>query len=504
MITKFRQGWSGDGTQTAAWMNGDDARAVARRVKGDVTVERNGDFTNVYQRQQTSAGYYSLGKIDGGNYKVVGSVTGRGTFAFMGDAGPATWAYVPALAFFGKGLGAVPLIEAVGHVENFDGEPCAVAHVDISTTANGKKMKLHFSYFFYLAPGQGSGLSFFHAGYWWNDGGVRTFAVGYSGMYVDENGQQLPFFGVDNGDGNTTFGATLGLPYQLAIYPITVQMGPGRFLMVHRYYRPYYEDTLVDVPACPGVFRSYSQDAGKTWVYTDSGDMFDDFDSVNTLVPSVYPDDAIYALTYNSAVDAINIGCAMLTGRMAFVVCGVPYCVMVGSVPTIKYKVKYGLCDTLSNFILNSTGTLYDGVIAESPAVQTIGIPGGALMFVSDYDDGDWATPATIKFTPDGVSFNTVGTMPFPPYQTGIVTGVDTKTLICPMFDGEHSLYQSKDWGLTWTKRAVLHPSAPAPEPGSSVLQAFGYVAYLRENGAATNQTPATPWATDSRYPAPP
>jgi hypothetical protein len=497
-IIKFRDGWTGPGSQTANWMQGEGERAIARRVRGDVVVERNGDFTNVYQGGQALDGYYSLGLIDG-VYKVVGSVTARGKFSKRGDAGTATFEQVPALAFFGKGKGIVPLITNAGFSVNFDGKNCLAAHVEWSTTRDGKKMTAHYDYYFYAALGQAGARTKLHNGYWWNAGGTRTFAVGYSGMFIDAGGQHQPFF-IYEANGVRTYGATLYLANQIAIDPRVVAMGPGNFLMLHRYYRPQYTGSVVDVGSCPGLFRSYSVDGGQTWAFTDSGDLFDDFDSVNALVPTDYH----YGDTYNQAVDLADIQAVMLTGRMAFAVATVPYCVMVGDVPTIKVKVKYGLCDTAMNFLLASTGTIYDGELAGAPSVQIVCVDGGALMVTIPADGGDWATHGQIQFTPDGVSFDTINTMPMPAYQTGVIRAFDKKAIVCPMFDGEHSLYESKDRGLTWVKRATIYEGAPAPTPGSVVLQRFGVVTMLRKDDLPTNQTPATPWATDSKLPAPP
>jgi hypothetical protein len=176
---------------------------------------------------------------------------------------------------------------------------------------------------------------------------------------------------------------------------------------------------------------------------------------------------------------------------------------MVGPTPTIKVRVKYGIFDALTG-LLTETGVIYDGDPAGMPVVGVFSVPGGALMQIIPRDGGSFTVPATIKFTPDGVGFVTLGTMPFAPYRTGLITGVDKKTVVCPMYDGDHSLYETKDWGATWTKRATIYEGAPAPTPGNPVLQRFGQLTYLRKDDIPVIQTPATPWATDCKYPAPP
>lgn len=54
---KFRNGWNGAGAQSANWMQGEGEREIARRVQGDVTIERSGQFTNVYQAPNQSDPY---------------------------------------------------------------------------------------------------------------------------------------------------------------------------------------------------------------------------------------------------------------------------------------------------------------------------------------------------------------------------------------------------------------------------------------------------------------
>lgn len=497
MAIKYRDGWTPTGLHAANRLQ-QDGLEISQRVRGNTIARRLGDFTTVRQGEQILDGIYSLGLIDGA-YKIVGSVTGRGTFSKLGDAGTGSWAVVPALAFYGRGKGMVPFIQNSGFILNFDAKACLVVHVDYSTTPNGRQMTPHYDYYFAAAPGEPGATTYFHNGYYWDDAGTRTFAVGYSGLAVSDDGQHRSFF-IYETDAGRSLGATISLVNQIAIEPKVVAAGPGRFLMLHRYFRPSYDDSIVDVGSTPGTFRSYSVDGGQTWTFSSSGDMFDDFDSVNTLVPTDYH----YGDLYNSAVLLLDLQMVMIKGTLGFAVAQVPYCVMVDDQPTIRVKMKYGLCDTAANFLLSSTGTIFDGDPVDAPVVQIFGVEGGAVMLTTYRSAGLWTQAGQIQFTPDGVAFSAGTAMPFAGCSTGVISAFDKLAIVCPMYDGEaHALYESKDLGVSWTKRATIYEGAPAPDAGDPVLQRFGAVTCLRRDNLPTVQTPATPWATDSRYPAP-
>jgi len=496
---KFRNGPTSLGRQAANWMQ-DDKLTWSTRRRGTVVARKSGEFTNIYQQpEQGLDGYYSLGLIDD-LYKIVGSATARGTFGQRGDAGAGTWSLVPQLAFYGKGLGAVPQSSFVGVVANFDGKPCLEFHYEILTTRNGKALTPHISYPFFAGYNQAAARTQFHGGYWLKDGAVRKFALGYSGLTVT-GGQQQPFYyweiGTDSG-----VGAMLTLPNQLAIEPIMSHAGPGNIVSLHRFYRPDYLPTTIVNAANPGYVITYSTDGGRTWSTASAGDMFTDFDTFRTLMT----DTVAHGTVWNNALAMMSMTLVPLSLTQSFAVCAVPYCELAGLPlePVTKLKIKYGLCNAGAGYAINATGTLFDGDPADAPIVQVFGVPGGALMEVTPNDGGTWATPSTTQITADGSTFTAPAAMPFAPYQTGLLAAFDKKTLVCPMYDGEHSLYESMDWGVTWEKRATIYEGAPAPAPGSFVLQRFGAVTFLRDNDLPTNQTPATPWATDCKYTAPP
>jgi hypothetical protein len=95
--------------------------------------------------------------------------------------------------------------------------------------------------------------------------------------------------------------------------------------------------------------------------------------------------------------------------------------------------------------------------------------------------------------------------LPWATAYTGLVTPIDNKTLVVPVFDGEYSLYQSTDLGETWTKRATLLGGLVTPpyEDGT-FMHEFHSITMLRDlSGNVASTTPGAPWATDHRKQAP-
>lgn len=113
--------------------------------------------------------------------------------------------------------------------------------------------------------------------------------------------------------------------------------------------------------------------------------------------------------------------------------------------------------------------------------------------------------PFKIGMSIAGEEPETFYTMPFIAARTGRPTMLDARTIVCPMFDGQYSLYQSRNWGATWTKRATISQSTtpPTQDDTFSEMNSFSVLVYLRENGRAVNATPGTPWFSDDRIARP-
>lgn len=132
-------------------------------------------------------------------------------------------------------------------------------------------------------------------------------------------------------------------------------------------------------------------------------------------------------------------------------------------------------------------------------------VRGGVLIMRPTGDHDTYrTTPPKIGFTDNGFE-PLFYTMPFIAAYTGVPMALDRNTIVCAMFDGEYSLYQSRNRGQTWTKRATINPSAIPPPVDSGIfseMDPYTAIAWLRENGRAVNTTPAIPWFSDERIAA--
>ncbi|MDQ8046907.1 MAG: hypothetical protein REI11_20045, partial [Patulibacter sp.] len=81
---KFRNGPTAVGRSAANWLQ-DDKLTFTTRRRGDVLVRKSGEFTNIFQGEQTFDGYYSLGRVVGEGTRILGSADAR----VFKDRGPA-------------------------------------------------------------------------------------------------------------------------------------------------------------------------------------------------------------------------------------------------------------------------------------------------------------------------------------------------------------------------------------------------------------------------------
>jgi hypothetical protein len=454
------------------------------------------------------SGYLSVGWI-GNEYRLVGSTEARGTFENRGSAGT-DWSTVlrSDVLYYGKGLGMTKGTSydttGIGSTPDFDANALNAYHAERRTTRDGRGLTPTPDPFTFFGAYNSAGIMTagwtLHTCYFKDGAGdtaKRKFMRGYSGLMMVGD-QRGPFFIYDIEDEGRAYGATLFIPNQLAFSPITLMMGPGKFWMMNRYYRPDYLGSHVVVADCPGITFSYSPDAGRTWI-SSAAAIFDEFDTVRTLVP---PTPASGNL-FNQIVESVDLQAVMLTGTKAFLVANVPYCEMVGGTLTVKVKIKYGICDTDAAFSMTTMGVLYDGEAKFAPlAYAYMGSGGALLMTFPSAGEFTWGT-GQLQFTEDGVTFENTGTMPFPAWATGSILAIDKKTLLCPMYDGDHSVYETQDRGATWTKRATLYKGLPPPDHAYPRLMQFSTLALLQNGGAPANQTPTAPWATDCQFEAP-
>lgn len=91
---------------------------------------------------------------------------------------------------------------------------------------------------------------------------------------------------------------------------------------------------------------------------------------------------------------------------------------------------------------------------------------------------------------------------PWPKHHCGFLTWLDEDTLLCCVYDGEHSLYETKDLGVTWEKRATIRTEGDTPSTFAAYLRDFSILRQLRdERGEAAPVTPGAEWVTDPSVP---
>lgn len=132
-------------------------------------------------------------------------------------------------------------------------------------------------------------------------------------------------------------------------------------------------------------------------------------------------------------------------------------------------------------------------------------VPGGILYFELVDPDDFTNTPLRIVFTPTGgppytIQHETI----WPARHCGVVTMPQRGVLFMTVYDGDYGLYESRDLGATWRKRATASPYTAPPTTDTgvyrlAVLTDFGQMTHLRENDRGVNPLPATPWASDER-----
>ncbi|KPU96673.1 hypothetical protein APR50_23125 [Variovorax paradoxus] len=504
---KFRNGPTSLGRQAANWVQ-DGLPTFSTRRRGDVVVRKSGDFTNIFQDQKLD-GYYSLGRVAAGGTRIRGSSDAR-TFSDRGPAPEAGGFVTSQLAYYGKGQGGVISNNDVGNFLDFDGRPCRVFTTNLQLTRTGKQLKDHYAVDSFVPYLGGYALVTYTRGGYWQDGAAHKFYAGVAVPILLEDGQHVQAYVTDDG-ANQAFGDVLYVANQLGWFPDILHLAPGVLLKMDRYLRPVYSPTAVNAAACPVLTFTYSMDAGRTWSPCSSTNMFDaEIASMRGI-----PLNETGAQRFNQGISDAEITSAPLSRRYSVVVARVPY---VDGSNAVRVKVKLGLVDVAAGCSLMETQVLYEGT-GEDAGIYAgrapLAVPGGVLIFTRNIPaplEGRkaWMYPARVRFTPNGTDLVDRAAMPFKENYTGIVSGLSTKLMVCPMWDGKHSLYQSADYGQTWSRRGTIArdglPPNDAPAPGQEQLSLadFTVVTFLRDNDLPVSAFPLTPWLTDSRRPNPP
>ncbi|RUR68691.1 hypothetical protein EJP67_16640 [Variovorax guangxiensis] len=506
---KYRDGFSGQGGKDATFLDTSSTVPYLKKRRfdpetgGQVVAHKRGDFLEVTREGTLEDGFYSIGMIDG-EKRVVGSATARGRFTdrgtFIADDGLLG---VDRIRYYGRGLGLDTTSTLLGTATDFDGKPCNAYKLQTYRTRDGRRFVAFYD-FTAFAPFEYGTQFTFVPGEVYGPPGARKFQSAYVYQSLDPSGQHYHAFLRDDGT-TRVLGDTLYMPNQLATYAAPARIAPGRHVFMGAYLRPHYSGSSVDAAACPGLVFQFTDDAGATWNEASSTELFQEFfDTIQTLpVPS-------YATMFNTAVNACGFYAAPLNASRALAYVVVPYAPNPGADFVLKAKVKLGIIDANARTLL-STLTLFDGEVNAALAFWSggcVGVEGGAVVVtrpLATVYTNIQNEPPVLLFTPDGVSIATMPPAPQPNYRIGMVSAIAPGIIVAPMYDGAHSLFESRDRGATWQKRAVLTDRAAAPvsDVGKFQLEDFAALTFLRRNGQPAGATPGTPWASDSRI-APP
>lgn len=503
-------GRSAEGRQQARFLDTIGVSFLHRRMPDGTVAQKKGGELYVTPAQQLEDGFYSLGATTDHGTRIVGSPTARGRFTDSGPAPEAGGFVTTQLGFYGRGLGSVISYQDLGFFADFDGRACQMFKGTLARTRNGRRTKDYFTFNVSLPNGGGVAEAYSLRGGYRDVGGQPTFYAGMLHPTLRGDGQHVQVALCDDGE-TQTVGATPYWTDQLGWYGSPVLLAPGVFLKMDRYLRPHYEGSSVDAAACPGLYFTYTTDAGLTWAEPSSVSMFAAEMGTVVALPAVVAN----ANLFNAAIGAAKLSAAPLSRRYSVAMAHVPYIDSSSGTPALKVRVKLGLIDVAAGCSVTATLTLLDGSPEEASVFGSrglIAVPGGVLVATRPLRPAhdEWAHPMRLQFTSDGAALAEHAYMPLPEFKTGVLTGFDRKTLVCPMYDeAGHSLYESKDYGVTWRRRALIAangvPPVSSPSPGNEqfALQDFGVITFLRNGDQAANAFPLTPWLNDSRVPAP-
>lgn len=506
---RYRNGFSNQGGMDAAFLDRSSSvsflkkRRIDPATGGEVVAHKRGEFLEVTRAATAVDGFYSIGMIEGVK-RVVASATGRGRFSDRGaafaDGGVVD---IDRILYYGRGLGLDAVATTLGTADDFDGKPCLAYKVQTYRTRNGPRFAPFYD-FTAFAPFEYGTQFTFVPGEIYGPAGARKFQSGYVYQGLSSSGQHYHAFLRDDGT-TRTLANTIYMPNQLATFAAPQRISPGNYVLMGGYLRPHYLGSTVDVPACPGLLFQFSNDGGETWHPAASTELFHEFfDTVQSLPASGF------ASMFNTAVNACGFSAAPLSASRALAYVVVPYAPNPGVDFVLKAKVKLGIIDTNARTLMG-TLTLFDGEVNAALAFWSggcVGVKGGAVVVtrpLATVYTNLQNEPPVLLFTPDGVAVATMPPGPQPNYRMGVVSAIAPDTIVAPMYDGAHSLYQSRDHGATWQKRAILTDQAAAPvsDLEKFQLEDFAALTFLRRDGMPAGATPGTPWASDSRIAAP-
>ena len=517
---KNRGGWSGPG-RTAAYSlasEGDNSATWGRKRRFGAEARNKGGHLTVKVDDQAVDGFYSLG-TEGEEGVVRGSATARGNFFLRGPA-PASELGIPQL--LSRGNGSAWTLSAFAYVGDIASKfgPNRVYRVDSYITRDGKTPIIRLPL---GAVGANDGAGTRTASIFTTIGARRDGRYEHAMCYpaLNTDGDNVIAVAFDDGKAQRVLIAA-EVPGQI-IFPLAFnRLGPSTYLGLGGAY--FWRGATIpgyDRTQHPGLFFFASTDGGFTW----------------TIFPApalTAHEQAQYLANMGPMGDwstcnltAMNTGASIVplsrTTALVYAILSSPDEAPPGPwSPGTRYgnaRVRIGVAD-LEAETVSLVDTLFDppfttlGANYLSPAFTRwerggcIAPGGGALLFFNDADySANWTSNPTIFFTASG-PLSLVGSMPIQAGRAGVPLAVSSSQLFMPVYDGEtHELFESKDRGVTWKRRATISTLATETLPGAlganTGPRSFGALVYLRDDGRPKNATPGAPWLSDDRITPP-
>lgn len=432
--------------------------------------------------------FYTMGRIGTPN-KLSGAMKARGKFRKLGEIDESDFS-VPNLNYVGGELGIVPA-QIGAPSDNVWG---------FYTTKDGKRFKLAVQFLSYfgwstnlwvwtLVPGSQRGVrrnsltwgmmlnwydGKFYSVYGFYDGANKSWNVGGSLRYTDHDcGSKIAAIAPGKLICYTTV--------QRETPPETIHIDGDGTYMVNK-----------DPDSEPKPFLSLSSDKGHTWSYINIDSIFSDFadsDYLGSITPA-----------YSKIAQLVRFFPVTPTKTLMIA----PFLKSNGlnshgfeDDPQWEYRV-YSIVGTIIAHISTMDIAYVDPdtcyFIDETDSVNRKGV-----LILNTVSNG--VSPIhTPKFviSPDyGVTWS-YHDKPWASGYAGFPSWVDEDTLIHPVYDGEHSLYQSLDNAATWEKVGTIRDDGDTPNPAGRYLPAFGYVRqFRRKDGTAAACTMGAEWISD-------
>lgn len=452
---------------------------------GNATSYKRGLFREVHNKKPGLDGWFSLGQIQPGvnadapTY-FVGSFTGIGTFSQRGIFGTKVDVVAPQLQTLWSGQTTVTVLSP------YSGGAHPITQIDIYRGRGAYGFSLWVTYyvsstgFQSFAPALAPARAL-------NENNVLDRVCVVATMLIDETDTWFPAVYVyRNGFWEPSFGV-LGYPAHRHGIPNLQRALPSTVVM------------FVPTVATPGqpferAFLEISTDNGINW-----GTVAD-----STFIEAVVGDGITppYGDFPNGrAADTFSVlprdseNCFILANKQLPFEVGVPYRPLVVGILNIP--------STTVTSVWTVTDLPHNEDLAESYRVLKSPTKSHEFWCMLAVDLDHPELPPILVRTEDFVTFEQT-TLGWEAQYVGALSAFDERTLLLSVYEGgNYVMYQSKDDGITWTKRATLRANTPPPEFEFGFMQRFGVVTVVSRDGLPAPARPDVPWAVDASHPAP-